>query len=402
MKIKNFFYYVLSLIVFAILFQSCGVGKFTVEERKYFDVNKEDESITMTYKLPIVKPVGNTRQTQRKGKVKISVEIVPFRATRNVVNSREITYADPDLPGYDRYVITNKPTYSVTPKNLRFKIRVRNNAHVPLKLNEVGIALLVDGTQWSFPSNYLRDWNRSMILTGFEKEFIIEGPQINEIYSGKVIDLFLNGVPTSFNSAGRVTRKSNFEWYFKYAVNTVKKNETVSYTYETEPIYKEKCHSCGGTGVDPKNYKCTYCNGKGRVKNKKGKYEKCYNCSGKGYVNYKCEKCNGVGTIEYPKSKEAPYTSTFWAGWPVIVSTIPTGAKVKMVDTKTAGYKIVGYSNVESNWFSNASKTYPIIVEYQDQKVKVLPYNKEGEEISKVIIDFSGGYPVVKEGEKVQ
>ncbi len=399
MKTLNYFYSFVLIIVFAVLFQACGVGKHTIIEKKYQDIRKKDKDITVSYKLPVIKTTGGTTQQQTKGGVTISVEIVPFKATRNVNRNEKATYADPNLTGYDNYEISNTPSYTVTPKNIQFKIRIRNNEQVPLKLSEVGFALIIDGTQWSFPTSYLADWRKGLILTGFDKEYTIQGPQLDGLYNAQAIYLLLNGVPVSHNNAGSITKKSNFKWYFQAQMETVEKTERETFTYKTKRIHKENCSACNGSGTDPKDYKCDRCKGKGSYKSKK-KTVKCYPCGGTGIVHYKCDKCAGVGFNEYPKSTEAPHTSTVWTGWNVNVTTNPPGAKVRMVNTKTAEYQSVGISNIESNWYSSNFTSYPIIVEYKGQTVKVLPYNKLGEEISKVLIDFSGGTPIVTEGEK--
>jgi hypothetical protein len=393
----NTFSILLSLILIA-----CAVQKFSIEEKKYSDIKKQDENITVSYKLPVIKATGKTTQSQTKGGVIISTEIIPFNAIRDVKQDKAVTYADPNQPGYDNYEVSNTPYYTVTPENIQFKIRIRNNEQVPLRLSDVGFAIIIDGTQWSFPSGYLDDWNKGLILTGFEKEYTINGPQLEGLYNAQVVYILLNGVPVSYNEAGSVTKKSNFEWYFACKAETVQKEEKKTYTYETKPIFQKKCPKCSGTGTDPQPYKCTYCDGKGTYVNSYDKKTyKCSTCGGTGIVHYKCPDCGGTGVLSYPKSTEAPHSSTTWTGWKVNVSTTPPGAKVSMVDTKTGEYKSVGMSNVEANWFSSDRKSYPIIIEYQGQTVKVLPYDESGKAISKVVIDLLSGTPIVKEGQKV-
>lgn len=390
------------VIMSTLLFQSCVVQKYSIEEKKYRDIKKQPENIAVSYKLPVIKATGKTTQSQTKGGVVISTEIVPFSATRNVRQARVVTYADPNQPGYDNYEVSNTPDYKVSPENIQFIIRIRNNEQVPLKLSDVGFAIIIDGTQWSFPSGYLDDWNKGLILTGFEKEYTITGPQLDGLYNAQVVYMLLNGVPVSHNDAGVVTKKSNFEWYFECKAEIVRKEEQKTYTYETSPIHQEKCAKCSGTGTDPQAYKCSYCNGKGSyVSSADKKTYKCSNCGGTGIVHVKCSNCGGVGVLSYPKSTEAPYESTTWIGWVVKVLTNPPGAKVSMVDTKTGEYISVGMSNVEATWFSSNTKSYPIIIEYQGQSVKVLPYDDSGKEISKIVVDLVSGTPIVKEGKKV-
>ena len=124
-------------------------------------------------------------------------------------------------------------------------------------------------------------------------------------------------------------------------------------------------------------------------------------CGGTGIVHYKCPDCGGSGVLSYPKSTEAPVKNSItWTGWKVNITTNPPGAKVSMVDTRTGEYVSVGMSTVEAIWYSSTAKSYPIIIEYQGQSVKVLPYDRDGKEISKVVVDFLSGSPIVREGGK--
>ncbi len=404
MRTKIHSYTTITIIVFASLFFACmPVHKVSRTEKIYYETTKQNENTTVSYKLPVIKSTGKTTQSQTKGGVIISAEIVSFTTVRNVNETKTITYADASKPGYDIYEVLKTPYYTVSPENIQFKVRIRNNEQVPLKLSEVGFAIIIDGTQWSFPSGYLDDWNKGIILTGFEKDYTIRGPQLDGLYNAQVVYLFLNGVPTSYDEAGSVTKKSNFEWYFECKTETVLKDEQKTYSYEASPIYKEQCHKCSGTGTDPQAYKCSSCNGSGLHYNP---YDKknytCSKCNGKGIVYYKCPNCNGLGVISMPISKEAPVKSSItWTGWRVNVTTNPPGAKVSVVDTKSKEYKDIGMSNCYVDWFSSNSTSYPIIIEYQGQSVKVLPYNPSGKEIPKVVIDFLGGSPNVTLGRKV-
>lgn len=404
MKTKRNIYSALTLIVFALLYlgSASNVVKTSTTEKTYYETKKPNENIIVSYELPVIKPMTKTPQTQTKGSVTISIEIVPFTAVYNVKQNKTVTYADATKPGYDNYEVVSIPEYKITPEAIQFIMKIRNsNADVPLHLSQVAFGLFIDGTQWDFPTEFSDTWQKGLVSYVAAKEYKIVGPQLAGLYSAQTIFFSLSGVPTSYDGAGNVTKKEKFEWYFDCKTETVKKEVQKTYTYETTPIYKEKCQKCSGTGTDPQPYKCSSCGGKGIVVVNKKNY-KCSSCGGSGVVHYKCGNCSGIGVIAYPKSTEAPVKSSItWTGWKVEVITNPPGAKVSMVDTKTGEYKSVGMSNVEANWFSSDAKSYPIIIEYQGQMLKVLPYDDNGKEISKIVVDFLSGTPTVTEGKKV-
>lgn len=397
-------YTLLSLLVLGFLITGCEVPTHTKTTYVFQDTHRQPEDIQIKYYLPIIEPTSTTTQTQTNGGVAITTEIVPIEVTKHMEQKREITYADPDMPGYDIYEVTNIPSYQILSEgqnHLKFRIRIRNNEKVPLVLSQVGFLLAIDGINYSFPEGYIKDWKEGLIITGEEKTYTIVGPAIDGLINSKIVRLFINGVPVSYDGAGRVTKKESFEWFFECKSQEVQKEERITYTYESSPVYKETCKKCSGTGIDPQRYKCSSCNGKGTYVNA---YDKktytCRKCSGHGYVQYKCSNCYGSGVKSLPKSQKPPVkTSTTWIGAKITIVTTPPGASVSVINTETGEYQQVGVSNTVVDWYSSSQKSYPINVFLNGQNVNVLPYHSEsGKLISRVVIDFTSGVPIVKAG----
>ncbi len=411
---KNLYTLTTSLLFAVVLFTSCAPTLYESTITTYQETKKKDENIKVSYILPSIKVTGKTTQAQTKGGVTISTEIIPFSANRLIKQEKNYTYSDNKKPGYDIQEISNTPYYTVTPDDIQFKIRIRNNEQVPLRLSEVGFAIIIDGTQWSFPSGYMDDWDKGLILSGFEKEYTIKGPQLEGLNNAQVVYLFINGVPTSYNEAGSITKKSNFEWYFECkAAETIQKDEQKTYTYEATPIHKERCNKCNGTGTDPKAYQCSSCKGSGTfVSSTDGKTYQCNTCKGTGKTYLTCNDCSGKGVISYPKSESQPIESMVTlTSWKVDVVTNPVGAKVSVADQNNE-YTNSGNSNFncmfyqrttlsKKTQFKKKSDAEPIIVDYQGKTIKVLPFDQNWKKLSKVVIDFSSGTPIITKGRKV-
>ncbi len=391
---------ILSLLL---LLGSCTVQQLSYTQKTYQNTQKSDETVQVQYTLPVVKPAAKTTQEQTKGGVTISVEVLSFSAHLMEEEEENVAYKIPAQADYDVFEIRKTPYYRVSPENIRFKIRIRNREDVPLKLSEVGFALIIDGTQWSFPSTHLEEWNKGLILSGFEKEYFVDGPQLDGLVNAQVVYLFLNGVPVSYDKAGNVTEKKNFEWFFECSSTEVTKEEEVHYEYVSRPIHKERCHKCTGTGKDPQLYKCDKCAGNGAYISKiDGKTYKCSKCDGTGKIQVTCDHCKGTGVLEYPKSTLPPVDQSItWNGWKVTVSTIPKGASIKIVDPETGVYTAAPYNTpVITPWYYTGTDKRPIIIEYNGQTAKILPYH-EGAPSARVVVDFSSGTPVVTRGELV-
>lgn len=391
----------ISFLILSLFIIGCGVSKKVVVKRSYVDTKKKPHDIEITIQVPSVKLIEGT-QLQKKGGVSVSCEIVPINVIKREENEENVADFDPQSPGYDVFEIVKKPKYEMVPDEIDFIIKIRNNQERVLKLVEVPIILIVDGIQTNIADAELVGWKAALIPKGFEKEFRIKGPDINRVHEGKNIYIAVDDVPTIYDEAGNIKKKENFEWTFSISNEKISKSDKITYTYVKRPIFKEQCSACGGKGFNIITEKCPNCKGYGYVKNKAGKNEECRNCKGTGKISLHqfCTTCSGKGMIEYPKSKMPPVSKeVIWTGWKVRVESNPIGANVKVVNINTGEYKNIGRSNIEVDWYQCAEKSCPIILEMSDKLVKVLPFNNEGKEIGKILVDFTNRQnPVVVEG----
>ncbi|MGQ2985479.1 hypothetical protein [Flavobacterium sp.] len=363
---------------------------------------KTNKPVTVTYSVPFVQPTGKTNQTQKKGGVTISVEVSPFTVSNQPRISRTIAIADPTKEGYDRYEVKSEPQYKVAPERVVFNIRVRNDEQVPLVLGNIGFMLLVDGVQYSFPEEQIQDWNKGMVISGFEKTYTVPGPQASELKNGQVVHLFLNGVPVSYNRAGNVTLKENFRWYFECRLEEKTATEEVTYRYDFEPVHKEQCKSCSGRGYTSTMTNCGYCAGTGRISNSNGTYA-CSGCAGTGRreVKRNCANCSASGTVPYPKSQMPPIIGqeTLTAWWVTVRST-PVGLPIYAPNVNTRVYEQIGVTphRAQRFWLSSKGTEYPLIIKYGDQEYKIMPKTIQGNISKSISVDFTTGTPVIRGG----
>ncbi|MBM2813431.1 MAG: Energy transducer TonB [Ignavibacteria bacterium] len=401
MKKNNLLFCIIFLFVL-----SCGVERVSVIKRTYVDYKKKSIDTSIVISIPQVQLSSQTKQMQKKGDVTVSCEIVQFDIERSEYQTRNITFADPNIPNYDQYEVMKIPVYNIKPLEFQFKIRIRNNQDRVIKLYEVPIILIVDGIQTSIPSELLTEWKTGLIIKGFEKEYLIPGPKLNLQNIPKQLYIAVHDVPIQYDKAGNVLRKDNFEWTFQTKEKEIKQPDKFVFTYVQEAINRQQCQACSGLGKFVSKQQCYLCEGRGVLTNKEGKKYRCINCGGTGEVNVEnmCYTCSGKGLIEYPLSPRPPVLKAeTWSGWTVLINTNPLGAKISLMDPKTENYKEIGFSSKFVNWLTFESKEYPIIVEYQGKIVKVLPYNINGEESSKIMIDFlKGSEPLILIGRKVE
>lgn len=182
-------------------------------------------TMTVTAKLPTFAPLAETRESQEKGGVEISVGPVAYEAVRSSYTTERVLQpgvmerltAPPNWQ-YMRYVErTTSPVLKVAPEQLRFRININNKlprvfrgAGTVVQFNIAGKLIQVDQTGYA-------DLVNVIVPPRTQQQVEVYGPTIASLPGQTTIGLFLYDVTTKADAAGNVTEKQNFEWYFNYA-----------------------------------------------------------------------------------------------------------------------------------------------------------------------------------------
>jgi hypothetical protein len=416
MKKIRHIYSTLTFIAFAILFWASSTQQLAIQTLSqtsvtYEKVDRDTTSLpyNVSYTMPVFKLIGNTSQNQTINGITILCDVNLFQAIRTTTVEKEVATADPDKPGYDIYKLATKPSYTITPERVTFTIKIINNMDFPIELTNVPIIFKKDGISYTLPEVKTK-WNDAIAAGGETTTFSILGPTRAELESAKNVIVQIQNIPTSYDKEnGKLKNYESFKWMFELQNQTISKIEKITYSYDESPVYKEPCTKCNGTGQVKQQTVCSKCKGTKQLKYTNyttgqswvGNCDKC-NGTGTETILVKCSLCSGNGKISYPKSQQpAIKSSTTWSGWKVQVITTPPGAAIQVLDISTSAYTNIGLSNATVNWYSTLSKSYPIILTYNDKSVKVLPYKTSGEKSATINVDFSKGEPVIKIGTKV-
>jgi hypothetical protein len=400
---------VLTLSIFAVLFYASASPEYLrYVENTYAEQEERIESkdTTIIYQNPVISLEDGTKQTQKQGGVTITCEAVPISINKIDKSSEVYLYRDPARANMDIKKVAHKPEYSLNPNEIQLKVTINNNQGRVLKLRDCAIVMIVDNLQYSLPQDVVTIWEGSNVISGFSTSLILKGPQLQTLTRPKSIEVFINDVPTLFDQAGNVLRRDNFTWLFTCRLEPKTVEDKITYTYEETPIRIERCNVCQAVGYIESKQVCTKCGGDGKFIGAIDKKEyKCDRCeaTGKETVKTTCTTCSGDGKIDYPKSKLPPITSTVeWTGFKVDVISTPPGATVSVFDRKTKKYIDVGTTpKIDIVWLNTQSKVNPIIIKYNNETVKVLPYTESNKAVTRISVDFSTGTGVVKTGTKV-
>lgn len=383
-------------------FSALFVASSSVEpitRTQYASTERKPDSITLKYTVPAFDLTPQTQQVQTKGDITIIVTPQVFTASR-MVNKSE-TIASSENPEFDKYQVKHHPYYEITPDRVMYDVRIKsnyNNGSV-LELSKVVLLLRIDDKAVALNDDKFKtQWISEMVPDGIEKTYYVPGPKLDEMHSSKLVGLEIQGVPVKVDQAGNVSKREKFEWFFNVRSQDIIKKDAITYSYRTEPVYKEVCSQCRGIGYFTSTKTCTTCAGTGITTDSKGNKYKCFTCGGDGKVtsNPDCLNCVG-GKIAHRKSSD-PAISQQWTGWYVNVVTTPAGARVSTFNSSSQSYVIAGNSPVKIEWLNPVGRQYPILIESGGASVKVMPYTTSNKQSSKVQVDFTSGSPLVKGG----
>jgi hypothetical protein len=188
----------------------------------------EQRELKVGYTLPVVKPVEGTQELQDRNGVMISVSSAPFVPRKTIGATYKQLPTSFVMNDQYNYEVISTPRYSVSPDNVRFKVKVVNNLNQVVRLAGTVVRFNVDGKEVTLdPKTSGSESFGNAILTPREqKEFDILGPRTLELPNDATLGLMLYGVVTQTDDAGNPTKRSNYEWFYKVGREDVVKSET--------------------------------------------------------------------------------------------------------------------------------------------------------------------------------
>lgn len=177
---------------------------------------------TFTSKLPVISAQPETKETQEKGGVEIS--IAPASYTLASKERRTTTRTTPPLlslkSSRDQQVYVEQVYTSeigASPNRLKFTVKINNQMPRVFKGAGTIVQFNVGGRLLAVDQSGYAPFLGSIIPPRQEQQIDLYGPPLDVLTSDKgTIGVFLYDVVTGQDQAGAVTEKQNFEWYFDY------------------------------------------------------------------------------------------------------------------------------------------------------------------------------------------
>ena len=192
----------------------------------------ESQNVELSVPVPKLSPLGDTREAQEKDGVSVSVATEPFALAPDDHKQYREVPSFFVVQGKKDYEVTTTPGFRVTPGNLRFQVRITNNTDQVLRLAGALVRFNIDGKEAPMDAETgdLRSFADAILAPREQRQFKLSGPRTAALPSPCNVGLFLYGVVTATDPAGNPTRRSNFEWVYRY--QTDPEHRTAAVTVE--------------------------------------------------------------------------------------------------------------------------------------------------------------------------
>ncbi len=383
------------LIAFSLTAMIIACSPTGIPVKEYENHEKQDGTTALSYSLPLLNATSGTVLMQKQGGVTVTASVENFQT--KVSYQSDTTVFECDNNYQDKFQVKTTPSVSVSPQRVDFKIKVTNDMERILKIKEAMFEIIYDGVGYSIPDSVLDDYQSINIAPGHDHEIIIKGPSTLKLKNESTISFLIYDMPIKMNKASIIEERGNYEWNFIYSKHEVSKDYDVGYTYYYKEINTIACSKCGGDGKINNEVTCAYCLGTTKVGG-----APCTLCGADGKTDVDCYECGERGIVDVPLSPRAP--STIYYSWFFKLQTIPAGAKVRVYNIYSKQYVV---APPDASGFFEWTKTSsvnpkPVLIIENNDTLKLLPIKSTGKASGKVIIDYSSGTPIVKNGTVVE
>lgn len=186
-----------------------------------------EQTREVKYGLPTITPQAETKQSQEKGGIEISVAPVSYTVDREekytYTPSRPSGVAAVIGPQNDQpriYVDWIKETaVTVAPDRVTFLVKINNKLPRVFRGAGTVVQFNVGGKLQAVSQEGYEPLTNIIVPPRTEQQVEISGPLVSSLSgTNPLIGLFFYDVVTKINDAGVVTEKQNYEWYFTYTL----------------------------------------------------------------------------------------------------------------------------------------------------------------------------------------
>lgn len=183
-------------------------------------------STSISCRVPTITPLPETNPSQEKGGLEITIVPANYKAARH--EKHVITRIEPNFgeallapPKDKRASMTFVreefiPELKPQPGRLEFAVRINNKLARVFRGQGSVVQINVAGKLMPINRADYAEFVDGIVPPRNETQLKIHGPAVDSIPAKGTIGIFLYDVVTATDTAGNVTEKQNYEWYFNY------------------------------------------------------------------------------------------------------------------------------------------------------------------------------------------
>jgi hypothetical protein len=182
-------------------------------------------NVTMNCQYPVLSPMPETKESQTKGGVGVTVAITPFQCAQQVrktYTQKPPTVSEkmlnPHAHGHTQ--TTSTPYLQVVPERLKVTVRVSNQLSRVFRGAGTVIQFQIAGKTYASKQEDFAEFTNVIIPPRGEQLVELYGPPVESLPPQANIGIFLYDVVTKTDVAGNITEKQNFEWFYNYSMQT--------------------------------------------------------------------------------------------------------------------------------------------------------------------------------------
>ena len=195
------------------------------------------QTTTISCRLPSITPLPETKSSQEKGGLEITIVPTSYKAVRQ--EKQVLTPVTPDFgeqilgpPKENREKMTFVreeiiPELKPQPGRLQFAVRINNKLSRVFRGQGSVVQINVAGKLIPINRENYAEFVDGIVPPRNETELNIYGPAVDSIPEKGTIGIFLYDVVTATDTAGNVTEKQNYEWFFNYETQLAQESAEV-------------------------------------------------------------------------------------------------------------------------------------------------------------------------------
>lgn len=186
---------------------------------------------TATCKVPEVAALPETKESQEKGGVEITLTPVGYEAVKvekttfrevggpNVLELMMVQAQErPFMVIREQTVATELQT---KPSRIAYLVKINNKLSRVFRGAGTVVQFNVGGKLMSVNQSGYSELTQAIVPPRSELQVTIYGPPLTQIADKTTLGLFLYDVVTATDAAGNTVEKQNYEWYFSYSTKVV-------------------------------------------------------------------------------------------------------------------------------------------------------------------------------------